>query len=185
MNDDAGGPGATYVVFAAGADRPGIAAAVTGALFERGANLSDCSMTILAGEFAMMLLVDVPTGTDAVDLDEALAVPSAAFDLVTAVRPARPAPPHPPGEPHVVSVYGADRPGIVHHVCSALAELAVNVTDLSTRRLEGEGTAVYAMLLDVTLPPGLGAGAVQDRLAVLAGELDVEATVRPRDADVL
>ena len=174
----------TYVVFAAGADRPGIAAAVTGALFERGANLADCSMTILAGQFAMVLLVEMAAGTEAADLEESLAVPAAAFDLVTAVRVVAPGRRDATGRPHVVSVYGADRPGIVHHVCTALAALDVNVTDLSTRVLAGDGGPVYAMLLDISVPADVDMDAVVARLAALAEEMDVEATVRAADADV-
>ncbi len=192
MNDRAGTlPGvSTYVVFAAGADRPGIAAAVTGALFERGANLADCSMTILAGQFAMVLLVEmsadrVDETADDVALEEALAAPAAAFDLVTAVRAVEPGHRDPGGVPHVVSVYGADRPGIVHHVCTALAALGVNVTDLSTRVLDGDGGPVYAMLLDVSVPAGIDTGTVAADLAVLAAEMDVEATIHAADADVL
>ncbi len=46
------------VVWTLGADRPGIAAAVTGPLLELGGNLEDCSMTILSGQFAMVLVVE-------------------------------------------------------------------------------------------------------------------------------
>ena len=45
-----------FAVTAVGADRPGIVAAVTGAFAEHGCNLEDSSMTILRGQFAMMLV---------------------------------------------------------------------------------------------------------------------------------
>src|SRR5206468_10209505 len=104
-----------FAVWALGADRPGIVAAVTGGLFELGGNLLDTSMTILSGHFAMMLLVDAPDGIDEAQLEHALAAPAAAFDLVVAARAVPPmTADEPAGEPHVVAVYGADRPGIVH-----------------------------------------------------------------------
>jgi glycine cleavage system transcriptional repressor len=177
---------ADFVVFAVGADRPGIVAAVTGALFERGTNLADCSMTILAGQFAMVLLVESADDVEAVDVEEALAAPAAAFDLVVVVRPVHPGHRTSTARPHVVSVYGADRPGIVHHVASAVAELGANITDLATRVVAGEGgTPVYAMLLEVSLPDGVPLAEAQARLSELAADLGVEATVRPDDADVL
>src|SRR5437660_4944045 len=102
-----------YAVTAIGADRPGIVAAVTGVFVEHGCNLEDTSMTILRGHFAMMLIVAAPEDVDAEELEAALAVPAAAFDLVVAVRaidertPATEA----DGEECNVAVYGADRPG--------------------------------------------------------------------------
>ena len=59
-------------VTAVGADRPGIVAGVTKVLFDQGCNLEDTSMTILRGHFAMMLVVDVPAGVAAADLEAAV-----------------------------------------------------------------------------------------------------------------
>jgi len=42
-----------------GKDRPGIIAALSGAIFTAGGNLEDASMTILEGEFAMIVLAQV------------------------------------------------------------------------------------------------------------------------------
>ena len=49
--------GVTLAVTVVGDDRPGIVAAVTGALSVAGANLEDTSMTILRGHFVMTLVV--------------------------------------------------------------------------------------------------------------------------------
>jgi len=43
-----------------GKDRPGIIAKVSGLLFRKGCNLEDISMTLLEGQFAMMMTVCVP-----------------------------------------------------------------------------------------------------------------------------
>ena len=45
-----------------GQDRPGIISQVTGCLFQTGCNLEDVSMTILEGQFAMILIVKMPKG---------------------------------------------------------------------------------------------------------------------------
>ena len=54
----------TFAVSAIGADRPGIVAAVTGALLPHGINIEDSRMAILGGRFAMMLVVTVPEDAD-------------------------------------------------------------------------------------------------------------------------
>jgi glycine cleavage system transcriptional repressor len=168
-------------VSAIGADRPGIVAAVAGVLVDHGCNLEDTSMSILRGHFAMMLVVAAPDGTDA----DALAadVTAATPDLLVDVRPIDDGvPSSPEGEPWTVSVYGADRPGIVHRVTSLLADEGVNIVDLTTRVIGDEARPVYAMFLDVTVPEG---ASVADRLDALAAELGVSCTAHPVDADIL
>ncbi|MBI4859899.1 MAG: hypothetical protein HY815_06505, partial [Candidatus Riflebacteria bacterium] len=53
---------------AIGEDKPGIVAAVCRVLYETGGNLRDTSMTILSGEFAMILVVAVPRSLDVEEL---------------------------------------------------------------------------------------------------------------------
>ncbi len=74
-----------FALTAVGADRPGIVAAVTGVLLDLGVNLEDTSMTILRGQFAMMLVVDAPPDVAAADLEAALAGPAADLDLLVEV----------------------------------------------------------------------------------------------------
>ena len=175
-----------FAVSAVGADRPGIVAAVTGALADRGCNLEDTSMSILRGHFAMMLVVSGEKGLGAADLESALGGPAAALDLVVAVREIDDSVPEsPPGDRWTVSVYGADRPGIVHAVTQLLADLGVNVDDLATRVIGGSERPVYAMVLEVTVPDSTVPSELTSRLDRLAGELGVECSAHPSDADIL
>ena len=173
-------------ISALGADRPGIVAAVTGVLVEQGCNLEDTTMSILRGHFAMMLVVAAPDSVDAGAMERALTSAADRFDLVVAVRTIDDGVPESPtGLPYSLSVYGADRPGIVHRVAVALADLGVNVVDLATRMIGGAERPVYAMLLDVTLPDGVAAEVVEARLDEVCGDLGVEWSLHPADADVL
>ena len=177
-----------FAVTAVGADRPGIVAAVTGAFAEHGCNLEDSSMTILRGQFAMMLVVDAPPGVGPEELQEALAGPATALDLVVTVRAA--------AEPvdgaddqdtgsWTVSVYGADHPGIVHGVAALLAANSVNIVDLSTRVVGSPEAPAYTMVLEVTLPPGADPRALERKLEVTAGALGVTCRLHPSEADIL
>ena len=178
---------AHFAVTAVGADRPGIVAAVTGAFAAHGCNLEDSSMTILRGQFAMMLVVDAPAGVGAEQLQSALAGPAADLDLVVTVRPA--AEPAPAADPDLVSwtvsVYGADHPGIVHGLTSLLAERSVNIVDLSTRVIGTDEDPVYTMVLEVTLPPGGDPRQLERDLEAKAGELGVTCRLHPSEADIL
>lgn len=164
-------------VTALGADRPGIIARVTKVLLDHGGNLHDSTMTILGGQFAIVLLVQADT--EAVDLERDLASATEDLGLVVAVRPVGPGADSPPPT-HMLSVYGADRPGIVHRVAAALAEQSVNVTDLTTRVLEGD-RPVYAMVLEISLPESVEAEALAQSLRTGGGDDAIEASIHPLD----
>jgi glycine cleavage system transcriptional repressor len=177
---------AHFAVTAVGADRPGIVAAVTGVLVEHDCNLEDTSMTVLRGHFAMMLVVAAPGALAPEQLERALAEPAAGLGLVVTVRAIDDdVPESPPGEPWHLSVYGADRPGIVHRVTRLLADRQVNVTDLSTRVIGSQHDPVYAMVLDLTLPAGVDPAALDRDLHTLAKHLGVDCSLHPVETDIL
>jgi predicted amino acid-binding ACT domain protein len=74
----------------------------------------------------------------------------------------------------------------VHAVSARLAARQVNVTDLETR-LVGEGgqAGLYAMVLEVALPPQLPEAEVRALLDEVAAEQGVEVTLRPLEPDVI
>jgi len=172
----------TFVLSVTGPDRPGIVAAVTGVLAGRGVNLEDAEMAILRGHFAVVLVLTAPDDVDGGALRAELEEAAASIPLETVSLTEVPALPSTPAEPsHAITVYGADHPGIVHGVTSALADSGVNVVGLTTR-VAGD---IYAMLLEVALPDGLDEAGVEGVLAKVAAEQGVDVSVRAIDADVL
>jgi glycine cleavage system transcriptional repressor len=163
-----------------GADRPGIIAAVTGALAQVGGNLEDSSMTILGGHFAMTLIVSVDADEHAVR--EALSSVTGSLGLAAFVGEVTVEPEHPrTGAPYVVSVHGADRPGIVSRVMGAIASYGGNVTDLTTR-LSGD---LYVLVADVDVPADVDLEDLTASLDGAAAALGVEVTLRAADPDLL
>jgi glycine cleavage system transcriptional repressor len=175
-----------FSIAAIGADRPGIVAAVTGVLVERECNIEDTAMAILGGHFSMMLVVSGPTDLDAPTLEAALSSVAGSLHLVTMVRAIDPAvAASPGGSLWTVSVHGADHPGIVHGIAQALADLHVNVVDLNTRVVPGDGGPAYVMVLDVTLPDAVEPEAFLADLERVAEELGVTCRAHESDADIL
>ncbi len=172
-----------FAVLAVGADRPGIVAAVTGALAAAGANLDDTSMTILHGHFTIAMVVGGPEG---LDVAAALAPVAQELDLTVDVRPiAEGTPPRPPGHRWALAVYGADRPGLVAAVTAVVADAGGNVVDLTTRVVGGPDRPVYAMQLELALGGAVDAEAVGERLRQVATQLGVDCTLTAVDTDVL
>ncbi|GAB3600090.1 amino acid-binding protein [Angustibacter peucedani] len=166
-----------------GHDRPGIVADTTAALAELGGNLEDSTMTLLRGHFAMLLLVRTPQPAD--DVARALDGLTADGRLTVDVREVPDlelgAATSGPGRPYLLSVHGADRPGIVGALTGVVAGARGNVTDLTTR-LSGD---LYVLLADVTLPDDADPDLVERALRTTADELGVDVSWRPVDADEL
>src|SRR5689334_2528817 len=111
--------GPWIAVTAVGQDRPGIVAGVTEALLRLGCNLGETSMTRLRSEFAMILLVQLPTGSFEEAVRAALDPVGVSLGLTITVRHLsveESAPAAGEGVGYILRVYGADRPGIVHAV---------------------------------------------------------------------
>jgi glycine cleavage system transcriptional repressor len=174
-----------FAVSVFGRDRPGIAAAVTRVLADAGCNLEDTAMTILRGHFAMMLVVAHPGPAAAAELEGGLGPVADRLDLQVSVRTITDAVTASGGggERYAAAVYGADRPGLVARVSEALAAHQVNIVDLRTR-VVGEPDPVYVMHFELEVPAGR-AGQVEADLRAVAGELGVEVSFQPDEADVL
>jgi len=152
-----------------GADRPGIVARLTEALFRGGCNLGEASMVRLGGNFSIMLMVQ---GADAAALERLVRPVTDALGLRLHLDPIH-GELHQHIEPNVqVTVYGADRPGIVAQATAALAAAGLNILDLNT---DVGGTAerpIYIMLIDGHAVEGVAA--VERAIAPLrAGGVEV------------
>jgi glycine cleavage system transcriptional repressor len=169
-------------VTAIGNDRPGIVAGVTRVLYELGCNLEDATSTILRGHFAMMLVVRAPGELAPAALEARFEPLARALGLVITARAVDEAELAVGAPTHAVSVYGADRPGIVYRVAELLAACGANITDFTSRVIGGAERPVYALLLEVAFPPE---AAPEAALGALRAELGVEISVHPIEADVL
>ena len=144
---------ARFALSAIGRDRPGIVAGVSGALLKHGTNIEDSRMAILGGHFTMMLIVSTPADADVATLSRELDETRSRLGLAAITLEEVPDE-HGlvrPEASHVVTVYGADHPGIVHSVAEALAEHSANITDMRTRLTGDPEDPVYVMFLELEI----------------------------------
>jgi glycine cleavage system transcriptional repressor len=144
-----------FMLTLVGEDRPGIVARITATLFQGGCNLGEAAMARLGGNFSIMLMVQ-HAGT--------------LESLLTLVGPvARELGLHAHGDlieghlhrhliPDVrVTVYGADRAGIVAQVTGALAQSGFNILDLQSDVGGSEAQPVYIMTMEGQAQNGIDA----------------------------
>lgn len=175
----------SFALSAVGADRPGIIASIAERLVAHGVNVTDSHMGILRGCFAMTLIVDAGEEVDfaALDADLRAAGDALGLEALTLSEVHRGVDSELGVATHVVSVYGADHPGILASVTAGLAAAGVNVCDLRTRLVESD--AVYVMIIDIGVPAALDEAALRAALEAVAEREGVDVALHAADADVL
>lgn len=171
------------MITAVGTDRSGIVASVTDVLFQSGCNIHDSASARLGQQFTMMLLVELPGGMTAHELDGRLAPLSGQMKLdfhVIDIRPEEAAESTPDQAQHVITVHGPDRKGLVHQVTSYLAARSVNIVELNT--FSEPELSQYTIHIGVTVPPFVPMAQLTDELVQLGQTMNVQVTVAAADA---
>ena len=126
-----------------GADRPGIVAKVTEALFRAGCALGEASMLRLGASFTIMMMVS--DGAGMAKLEVAVRPVARELGLRFHIDPIAGGL-HRHQVPNIqVRVHGADRPGIVAQVTGALARTGFNILELESDVAGAEDKPVYIM----------------------------------------
>ncbi len=171
------------MITAFGQDRPGIVAGLAEGLYRLGCNIEDTCMTRLRGEFSMMVMVRLPEELSADRLSDRLAPHISHMGLTVLCRelPARAAERTPVSDAplFMLSVYGADHPGIVAQVARVVADHGGNITDMNTRVIGSEDRPVYVMILEIQLPERSPPAELERALERLKPALGVDLTFRP------
>lgn len=132
-----------YMLTLIGEDRPGIVAGISEALFQQNMNLGEAEMLRLGGNFSIMMMVSGAASADAIM--ETVKPIQKAMHLSIHVDPIKGGL-HQHVLPNIqVTVFGADRAGIVSGVTRALADIGFNILDLESDVAGGSDDPVYIM----------------------------------------
>lgn len=131
---------------------------------------------MLSGQFALVMVCDGPDGLGGgrleTDLRQRLAGSSLHLNAwdVDDVGPT-------PTPAYVLTVYGPDRPGIVHGVAAAVAELGVGICDMSCR-FQGD---LYLLTMELDAPDSVTSDALDDAVAAACAQLGLEHSLNPME----
>ena len=150
-----------FMLALVGRDQAGIVARITAALYQGGANLGEASMLRLGGNFAMMLMVS--HAGDARAIEQLVARDAQELGLTVHVDPIA-GQLHRHIQPNMsVSVYGADRSGIVARVTGALANAGFHILNLESDVGGSDQQPLYIMHIE-----GQCASSIEQLQVVLA-----------------
>lgn len=167
----------TYIVTVSAADQVGIVHSITGTLRDHGGNILELSQTVMRGYFTIILAVEFPDPLDPEKVRRDLVEQGHRFDLTVEVRQGRPGPPPTlveSGERFIITVIGADHPGLIHGISGSLADHGVNIVDLHARA-DGK---VFSLVMETYLPPDLPPTTLREELERFGRDLGLEAYVQ-------
>lgn len=171
---------ATFTLTCIGDDRPGLVSDLSAPINAHGASWKRSQMARLGGKFAGILLLDVPD--DRADLlvsdltalqDVGLVVTLERTDVPVEDRSLR----------LNLELLGADRPGIVAEISSALAGQGVSIQELSTdvREAPMSGGQLFEAQAVLEAPPATSMDDLRSMLEAIADELMVEIALSPAE----
>jgi len=165
----------TLILTVAGADRPGLVAAVADVVDAHGGNWENSSLAELAGTFAGVIEVSV-AAEHAADLEQSLR----GLDglLTVAVHTGSDAA---ASDDRLleIQVLGNDRPGIVREISGVLNAHALSIEELATETRDAAmaGGRLFEASVTAKVPASVDLETLQADLERLASEIQVDITV--------
>ncbi len=164
------------VISALGTDRPGIVDELSNIIFEHSLNIEDSRMTVLGGEFAILLLVSGDQSSiDAIqtqvhEIEQALQM-RLLIKVTTDSSPIENA------IPYAVEVAALDHPGIVNNISSFFSERDINIVDLQTESYSAPhtGTPMFALHMTIGISADTNIAQLRDAFMQVCDELNLDA----------
>ncbi len=154
-------------------DRTGLVAAITGRLFEVGANLGDTTFAMLGTGAEFTSVCELPADVPASQLQSDLAALPELSGARIEVRPFQSAD-GPQGRiTHRVVLSGGDRPGLIARISEVFGEFKANIVRLDAQRFPEQN--LYVTRFAVAIPER--AEACLNTVSNTAGELNLSCHV--------
>ncbi|MDR1522778.1 MAG: hypothetical protein LBS29_02290 [Endomicrobium sp.] len=169
---------------AIGKDKFGIVSVIAEVLYKEKCNIEESTMTILHGQFAMILIIRLHSNTSTKTLLNKLKKNSQSFPIslfytdIDSYRPKKQV----PRNPFIISVYGLDKTGIVYSITKYLACNKINITDVQTTLSKHEGKNTYIMVIESDFPANISKEEISQGLFDLAESLNVTISINQAES---
>jgi len=170
---------AKLVISALGADRPGLVDKLSNIIYSQGLNIEDSRMTVLGGEFAILLLVaGEPSSLEALQTQSADIEQTLNMSLL--MKPTTEAIPAGDTTRYAVEVTALDNPGIVHNITSFFSKRDLNIVNLQTERYSAPhtGSPMFALHMTVDISPGTNIEQLRDTFMDACDALNLDAELK-------
>ena len=168
------------VISALGKDRPGIVDQLSKTVLDHGCNIADSRMTVLGGEFAILLMIEGNWNT-LTKLEDS--IPALQQQLALTIIAKRTEERRQGGDllPYGVDVVSLDHPGIVHHLASFFSRRKINIEDMVTNSYAAAhtGTPMFAVHMTVGIPSNVHIATLRDEFMEFCDSMNLDAVLEP------
>ncbi len=164
------------VISALGADRPGIIDELSNIIYNHDLNIEDSRMTVLGGEFAILLLVrGALSSLDALQSE----VPEIEQELQMSllVKPTTEPDTTDNTIPYSVEVAALDHPGIVGNIAGFFSSRDINIVNLQTESYSAPhtGSPMFALHMTIGIPAETNIAQLRESFMDTCDELNLDA----------
>ncbi|MFK7963310.1 MAG: glycine cleavage system protein R [Burkholderiaceae bacterium] len=163
----------SLVLTVVGRDRPGLVSVLSKRISEHDGNWLDSRMANLAGQFAGLLLVQVPTerANALVATLQELEAQGLRVLIEHGETPAAAV-----SQAMQLELTGHDRPGIVRDISETLAQRAVSIDEMQSRSFSASfsGETLFEMKANLRVPENVDQAMLKSAVEALATDLIVE-----------
>ena len=166
------------VISAIGSDRPGIVNELSQIIVQNGGNIDDSRMTILGGEFAIILQISA-AASDLDNIEQALKQQSAALELNILTKQTSESTSPEKLVPYIVEVLAMDNPGIVYKLADFFSSRKINIQSMQTDRYPAPhtGTLMFAIEMVIAVPQTIIINDLREDFLDLCEDMNMDASI--------
>lgn len=168
------------VITAVGNDRPGIVDNLSMAILDCGCNINDSRMTVLGGEFALILLVS-GKWNELAKLENQLPSLGETLTLTVTSKRTEIEDKQPNMLSYTVDVVSMDHPGIVYKIANFFSNKNINIRELNTNSYAAAhtGTPMFTISMIVNIPTDIRIASLREDFLDFCDGLNMDAALEP------
>lgn len=168
------------VISAVGNDKPGIVQELTKQILDSGCNIQDSRMTILGGEFAIILLISGNWNAIA-KVEDSLPRAAERLGLTLTCKRTESRAKQANTLSYHVDALAIDQPGIVHRVAEFFSSRGINIESLNsdTYNAAHTGTPMFALTMTVNIPADQSIAQLRDQFLDFCDMLNMDGVMEP------
>jgi glycine cleavage system transcriptional repressor len=163
------------LMMAVGPDQVGLVRRISEYIAHGGGNIEDSRMAVLAGEFALIILISGERHKLSAIAQSASELGEQTGLAIWVKQPSGKKPPE-AAIPYLLVASCMDHPGVVKRVSSVLSNHSINIESMETQTYAApvSGTPIFRMEASISIPAGVNINAVRQALDQIAREENID-----------
>ena len=168
------------VITALGSDRPGIIDELAQYITDHECNIEDSRMSVLGGEFAIMLLVSGNWNTMA-KLQDQISTLEKKLGLSITSKTTELRQPSKKTLPYMAEVISLDHPGIVNKLANFFSTRNINIEEMTTNTYAAAhtGTPMFSVHMEIDVPSSMSIAELRETFMDFCDDLNLDAVLEP------